>query len=96
MEVDIGFSMLKKQRTKHRRGQDMSKKSEHDKVEKKETCRKSKEMRKKTEEKEEKKRGQNCTLLPGKRLRSILYFSYQLLEAFFAFQAFLYTLLGGL
>ena len=34
MEVVIGFSMLKKQRTKHRRGQDMSKKSEHDKVEK--------------------------------------------------------------
>ena len=63
---------------------------------KKKHAEKSKEMRKKTEEKEEKKRGQNCTLLPGKRLRSILYFSYQLLEAFFAFQAFLYTLLGGL
>jgi len=48
MEVVIGFSMLKKQRRKHRRGQDMSKKTEHAEVQK-ETCRKSKERRKKTE-----------------------------------------------
>jgi len=42
MEVVIGFSMLKKQRRKHRRGQDMSKKSEHDKVEKKKHAEKAK------------------------------------------------------
>lgn len=42
MEVVIGFSMLKKQRTKHRRGQDMSKKSEHDKVEKRNMPKKAK------------------------------------------------------
>lgn len=52
MEVDIGFSMLKKQRTKHRRGQDMSKKSEHDKVEKKRNM-----PKKQRNEKEDRRKG---------------------------------------
>ena len=69
MEVVIGFSMLKRRLRK-------------DKTRKRANCRnmpKRKERRKKTEEKE---RGQNCTLPDKKlsRLRSILYFSYQLLE----------------
>jgi len=63
MEVVIGFSMLKSiQQNTHRRGKDMSKKSEHANVQRKKHAEKQRNLRKKTEER---KRGQNCTL-PGK------------------------------
>ena len=55
MEVVIGFSMLKKQRTKHRRGQDMSKKSEHDKVEKKKHAEKAKKWERRQKKRKRRK-----------------------------------------
>jgi len=68
----------------------MSKKSEH--VKKRETCRKSKERRKKTE----KKRAKIARCLIKKVKTNFILFVSTLAKAFFAFQAFLYTLLGGL
>jgi len=53
MEVVIGFSMLKKQRRKHRRGQDMSKKTEHAEVQKRNM---PKKQRKEKEDRSRKKR----------------------------------------
>merc|ERR1712112_423093 len=102
MEVVIGFSMLKKAKNRTQKRTRMTCQTKVT-CQKRETCQirtnmskkrnmpKSKERRKKTE----KKRAKIARCLIKKVKTNFILFVSTLAKAFFAFRAFLYTLLGG-